>query len=310
MIENLLGGGGGGGTVDTIQAGTGISVNATNPASPIITNTSLNTDEVAKVSSNDTTAGYLNGKLVAGTSITLTENNNGGNETLGIAVGNIDAGLITTGTVATARLGTGTANSSTYLAGDQTYKAAVTSVNGSTGAVTVAAGDTTYTVTTADCENTTTKTKIATFTVPANTWGDGQTIELILNTNALNNSGSTNLTLVMETQGTGITTRTSGISYIGSVTTPRPTVSRLKWTRYGSNVMQTHYNTVNPDTPYYDLVVQPFTTLGFNSISNSSSVNFATNITIDVYCTLGTANASYYVRVEAARAVKYNGGNV
>jgi len=85
MIENLLGGGGGGGTVDTIQAGTGISVDSTNPASPIITNTSLNTDQTAKVSSNDTTAGFLNGKLVAGTGITFTENNNGANETLTIA---------------------------------------------------------------------------------------------------------------------------------------------------------------------------------------------------------------------------------
>jgi hypothetical protein len=43
------------------------------------------TDEKAKVSSNDTTAGYLNGKLVAGSNITFTENNNGGNETLTIS---------------------------------------------------------------------------------------------------------------------------------------------------------------------------------------------------------------------------------
>lgn len=43
-------------------------------------------DIKSKVSSNDTTAGFLNGKLVASTNITLTENNDGGNETLGIAV--------------------------------------------------------------------------------------------------------------------------------------------------------------------------------------------------------------------------------
>lgn len=43
------------------------------------------TDELAKVSANDTTSGYLNGKLVAGSNITLTENNDGGNETLTIA---------------------------------------------------------------------------------------------------------------------------------------------------------------------------------------------------------------------------------
>ncbi len=45
----------------------------------------VDTDEKAKVSSNDTTAGYLNGKLVAGANITLTENNDGSNETLTIA---------------------------------------------------------------------------------------------------------------------------------------------------------------------------------------------------------------------------------
>lgn len=42
-------------------------------------------DEKASVSANDTTPGYLNGKLVQGTGITLTENNDAGNETLTIA---------------------------------------------------------------------------------------------------------------------------------------------------------------------------------------------------------------------------------
>ncbi len=46
--------------------------------------TDTDTDIKAKVSSNDTTEGYLNGKLIAGTGITLTENTDGGNETLTI----------------------------------------------------------------------------------------------------------------------------------------------------------------------------------------------------------------------------------
>lgn len=46
------------------------------------------TDEKVKVSANDTTAGYLNGKLVAGSGITLTENNDGGDETLTVAFDN------------------------------------------------------------------------------------------------------------------------------------------------------------------------------------------------------------------------------
>lgn len=41
-------------------------------------------DEKIKISNNDTTAGFLNGKLVAGSNITLIENNDGNNETLTI----------------------------------------------------------------------------------------------------------------------------------------------------------------------------------------------------------------------------------
>lgn len=55
-----------------------------------ITNGVLSADAqgggLSNVSSNDTTPGYLNGKLVAGSGITLTENNNGANETLSIGV--------------------------------------------------------------------------------------------------------------------------------------------------------------------------------------------------------------------------------
>ena len=45
----------------------------------------VNTDQSVKVSSNDTTAGFLNGKLVAGSNVTLTEGSDGSNETLTIA---------------------------------------------------------------------------------------------------------------------------------------------------------------------------------------------------------------------------------
>jgi hypothetical protein len=72
-----------------------------------IENMPAGTDEKAKVSSNDTTAGYLNGKLVAGSNITFTENNNGGNETLTIAA---SGGLSGTDYVYVAASGTATGN--------------------------------------------------------------------------------------------------------------------------------------------------------------------------------------------------------
>jgi len=46
-----------------------------------------------KVSSNDSTAGFLNGKLVAGSNITLTEGSDGGNEILTIASTSGGSGL-------------------------------------------------------------------------------------------------------------------------------------------------------------------------------------------------------------------------
>ena len=50
------------------------------------------TDVKVSVSANDTTPGFLNGKLVAGSLITLTENNDGGNETLTITSNSDPAG--------------------------------------------------------------------------------------------------------------------------------------------------------------------------------------------------------------------------
>ena len=94
----------------TLDIASGGTIDATGAT---ITGFDAASDEKVKISSNDTTPGFLNGKLTAGANITLTEGSDGGNETLSIAL---------SGTIPTARLGSGTASSSTFLAGDQTFK--------------------------------------------------------------------------------------------------------------------------------------------------------------------------------------------
>lgn len=112
------------------------------------------TDEKSKVSSNDTTAGYLNGKLVAGANVTLTENNNGGNETLTIAANFTDAddkvkvsAADTTPAFLDTKLLAGSNITLTKgnVGGNETYTVAanvpVTSVNTQTGAVNLTAAN-------------------------------------------------------------------------------------------------------------------------------------------------------------------------
>jgi hypothetical protein len=109
---------GGGGPTSKLIAGANISLEQVGGDTRISVIPVADTDEKTKVSANDTTAGYLNGKLVAGSGITFTENNNGGNETLTVAFDNA-GGYITGATDSTLTetgdtLGINLANSNTW----------------------------------------------------------------------------------------------------------------------------------------------------------------------------------------------------
>jgi hypothetical protein len=66
----------------SLVAGSGMSLSSDANEVTITATGGAGSDENVKISANDTTAGFLNGKLVAGTNTSLTENNDGGNESL------------------------------------------------------------------------------------------------------------------------------------------------------------------------------------------------------------------------------------
>lgn len=317
MIEQLFPGGGGDekaavSSNDTtpgylngkLVAGTGIGFTENNNGGNetlTIASTIVNTDEVAKVSSNDTTAGYLNGKLVAGSGIALTENNNGGNETLGISVANIDANAITTGTIATARLGTGTASSSTYLRGDQTWAA-------------ISAGPTFYTVTANDVENTAAEITAISFTVPANTWTSGQAV-VIEWMAEMNNGTGTNLSDVTVKFGGTSVTESAFTNVAFNTTTGFTAVKwhRLWLIRDGNGLV---YSSARPSSPsnfaVNSLIGTQFigNNIGFEfgtHILTDTSVDYANPITFYLRYKFATASPNLWIRHRFVSAYKIDG---
>lgn len=101
-------------------------------------------DLVLKTGSSATTAVTIAGSNQAVTlaqPLAVTSGGTGATTAAGArtALGTNDAANITTGTLGTARLGSGTANSTTFLRGDQTWatvSGGVTSLNGQTGDIT------------------------------------------------------------------------------------------------------------------------------------------------------------------------------
>ena len=207
------------------------------------------TDEKAKVSSNDTTAGYLNGKLVAGTGISLTENNNGGDETFTIA--------------------------------------------------NTAAGDTTYTVTVTDAENTSSKIDLVAFTVPANTWADGEAIWIDMDYEYLNNSGAGRTTTHFAS-GTGITETSGTQAWLNDATAYRGFQS-FRFVRIGTqalspNINFAHLMRINTGFP------------NSQAFAIDTSVDYTTAITLKISLQFPVANASLYLRPLLVRAYKTSAG--
>lgn len=162
-----------------------------------------------------------------------------------------------------------------------------------------APGDTTYTVTVADCENTTTKTNIVVFTVPANTWLDGEAIWIEIDYEYLNNSGATRA-VTSWLSATGITEQRGDVNFFVDANVNRG-IAFYKFVRLGTSaltgninfahIMRINYG-INPNLPY---VID-------------TSVDYTTNITFNLALQFPVASASLYVRPMLVRAYKKSAG--
>ena len=199
---------------------------------------------------------------------------------------------ITSGTIATARLGSGTANSTTFLRGDQTW-------------VSISAGDTVYPLTAVSCENTTNEVTVWSFTVPANTWNWGEIIWVPMWVDSLQNSGST-VTMYRKLRVNGV----DAYNYGTSIPTNNQFINtyvemffqRINSNSFRVSTLQNLGNTfpVPTGADFATSISQS----GLNNNNVTVVTNFAANITISLVIQYTLANPSTYLRPLSVRAYK------
>lgn len=210
------------------------------------------------------------------------------------------ASAITTGTIATARLASGTANSTTYLRGDQTW-------------ATVSGGDETYSFTTTDAENTASPVNLLSFTVPGNTWLNGEIIFLDFWYRTTNATPATvNLTTSWQMGGVNVGgTFAAGVpAYLNSFGYGRfvfiNDAGRVRWQNQGMDT-------------YYDFIVGPSLTVGINYWNltaggsppsyawQNTTPNLTNALQIVFKAQWASADVGRWVRIINARAWKPSG---
>ena len=258
-------------------------------------------DEKVKVSANDTTAGFLNGKLVAGTGVTLTEGSDGGNETLTIA-----SSVTNTDMLAKVSSNDTTAG---YLNGKLVAGSGITFTEGNDGAdetLTIAASGggggssnlTEYTVTTADAENTTSQITVATFTVPANTWADGDVVWMEYRYLQLELNGADTVGVVLSC--TGLSDLSSTLS--GFQTSQQSGQISPIYKRIGSSLY-----TFRTSSSAVQTVHRPSFSSSASEIAEYTSFDFTQDIVVAVKVTHSLADPSNYVRTIFGYAAKASG---
>lgn len=171
-------------------------------------------------------------------------------------------------------------------------------------------GITVYSVTTADCENTASEIDVISFTVPANTWKEGETIEVIMTAETLHNSG-TNRTLQYKAIVQGITVIDNGSTTISSNASEGRSFRKIIFRRVGSYLYSLSYHgTTAVELPYHASTI---TTKNVPDINNAgglasvfNTIDYDLSIIIKLTLKWSAAHANTYYRILDAIAYKLN----
>lgn len=160
---------------------------------------------------------------------------------------------------------------------------------------------TSYEVTTADCENTTDETDIISFTVPADSWGDGEVITVLPYLQTYMNEGFNAFSSKIYV---------GGVSYEFNDSSPSQSAF-VGQSKYGFDLVR-NGNTVY-FYPSYQSSQAYFMPYGISLIRlnitgqryiTTFTPNFTTDITIKISIQWGTASANSYIRNIGTTAIK------
>lgn len=200
-----------------------------------------------------------------------------------------NASNLSSGTVPTARLGSGTANATTFLRGDQTY-ASISNVVGATTA-------------TVDANNTVDETSVFSATVTGGTLGTSNALHLTMLAQLENDSTATRTTTIRVKYGA--TTIFVGDLVIASTFTSRSPVLIDVWlyaqgaTNAQTASMDVRLGANSGGVDGGDIVSNVGSRLGF---ARNVAVDSTSNQTFEV--TVANSDADYLFRVDSARLIK------
>ena len=264
-------------TLNATNISSGTLAAARLPAKVTVTSSDADALDVTgglTIGSGDVALVGTDGKISGPLSSTIIDDLSGANLTT------LAAGNISSGTVATARLGSGTASSATYLRGDQSWAAL-------SGSPIVA-----YTATTAAVSNSTVKTAVVTVgQIAADDWDDGDILQINLAALLFNNSGSSRtVTWEVDIEG-NVNTNTKAWEAGASI---RYQWWQLNLIRAGAEVWWPFAN---------HMIATGGMNPGDGSDTRITSMDFTAAIDVKLNLTFPTASASLYITPQSANVI-------